>query len=280
MKYLYRGLLGLFLMCFCVTNSVAQIEFENEKKYQKTLKATGFTQYPPFGYIDDPRHPSNFESLFGDILKEFAETHKYEIEFEVNDKYETLARKVRRGDIDLLFGAYFETEVYKGVELVFPAVISNPVTVIMLPHRIGEVSSVEDLRKLKGVVNTTEVFTDYVSEQLRRFNVEKVSDSDEAFEKLFTSKADYIITSYYFGVIEAARLGLKNKVSFSKQVLWEMPLFLGVSKLSTYREDLIKTLQKLFEDPKTKEAVKQNMERIVKNYEQMYMGAVPPLYSQ
>ncbi len=272
----------LALMCFIISiphNAKAQIEFKKEVKIKKEIEATGFVNYPPFGKIEDPRYPDRFQSVFRGVLDEFFKEWNYETSFVVNKKYDTLVREVRRGEIDLLLGAYHETELYTGIELVFPSVLSNPITVIMLPHRINEVQNIQSLTKLKGAVNSTEVFTDYANLELKKFNITRYDNSDKMFEQLFTGKIDYVLSSYYFGLIETSRLGIRKKLSFSKQIIWDMPLFFGVSKLSKHRQHLIKALRKMCENPETKRKVEQALHRAISDIERESVGIVPPSYS-
>lgn len=44
--------------------------------------------------------------------------------------YEDLVAAVRSGDIDMILGMYHETELYKGLEAVYPSIMSNPITVL------------------------------------------------------------------------------------------------------------------------------------------------------
>ena len=77
----------------------------------------------------------------------------------------------------------------------------------------------------------------------------------EAFEKLFTREADYIITSYYSGMVEAIKLGLLQQIAPAKQTLWKIPMFIGVGKASIYRDKLSKRITKYLTDEKNLKAV-------------------------
>ena len=103
----------------------------------------------------------------------------------------------------MILGMYHETELYKGLEAVYPSIMSNPITVFMLPNRINEVQKIEDLKKLRGVGITKEHYSDYVAEQIKQYNLEMVDTPYELFERLFTKKADYIMVSQYYGLVEA-----------------------------------------------------------------------------
>ena len=80
------------------------------------------------------------------------------------------------------------------------------------------------------------------------------------------------------GTIETAKLGLRHQVAFSKQSLWTMPVFIGISKASVHREYLSHTLSKMLEKPEIKEKIKKDMEDIVNGMVEKYAGTVPPSF--
>ena len=80
--------------------------------------------------------------------------------------------------------------------------------------------------------------------------------SYELYGKLIRGEIDYVLTSIYFGTIETAKLGLRHQVAFSRQSLWTMPVFIGISKASVHREYQSHTLSKMLEKPEIKEKIK------------------------
>ena len=148
----------------------------------------------------------------------------------------------------------------------------------MLPDRIVVVCSVSDLKKLRGVRSSKEVYSDFVEQQLKGYNFEVVDNSYDLFERLFTRKADYILISQYYGLIEASKLGLRNQISVAKQTLWQVPMFIGVSKLSRERKMLSQKLTRYLENPKNQEILKQNIIRLVNEAEINAQGIVPPTF--
>lgn len=192
--------------------------------------------------------------------------------------YEDLVAAVRSGDIDMILGMYHETELYKGLEAVYPSIMSNPITVFMLPNRINEVQKIEDLKKLKGVGITKEHYSDYVAEQIKQYNLEMVDTPYELFERLFTKKADYIMVSQYYGLVEAIKLGLREQISIAKQTLWKMPLFIGVSKISPQRKLITQKLTRFSEDPKNQQLIEDYLKQMIADFEKEYNGVVPPTF--
>jgi hypothetical protein len=98
------------------------------------------------------------------------------------------------------------------------------------------------------------------------------------FEKLFTKEADYIISSYYFGMLEAIRLGLKKQIAPAKEALWNIPVFVGVSKTSRNRELISKRLTKYLNEPQNTDMLKRNIQNVINDFEKKYQGVVPPTF--
>ena len=187
-------------------------------------------------------------------------------------------QEVRKGEIDVIFGAYHQTELFRGLELIYPAAINNPITVFMLPDRINEVKSTDDLRKLKGVKIAHEVYSDYINEQLKQFSIETVDTPYEMFEKLFTRQADYILISHYYGLIEAVKLGLRGQIAVARQTLWQIPMFIGISKLSRERKMLAQKLTRYLEDENNRKAFQDGGARMLAEFEKNAQGVVPPTF--
>ncbi len=262
------------------TATAQMVEMKKEKNRTKEeLKVTAFLDYPPFGHYAEPPYPSSFTSIFKPIIEDYAKKQNFEVTYVLSPNYSTLVRDVRRGEIDMLLGMYHETAMYMGLEYVFPAAVNNPIVAIMLPGRIHEVKSRADLKKLRGAMSTHEHLSDFVAQELKQYNVKKFEKSLDMYERLFAGQIDYIIGSRYFSMIEAMKLGIYNKVSFSKQAIWNMPLFIGISKTSFHKKFLSRTFAALMEDPRTTKRIEQILIDTIKKIEKETEGVVPPTFS-
>lgn len=275
-------LLVLLLMINLVfSNAQAMVELKKEKNTRKEeLKVTAFLDYPPFGNYVNPPYLESFTSIFQPLVAEYAEKQNFEVSYVISKNYATLVRDVRRGEIDLLLGMYHETNMYKGLEYIFPAAINNPIVAIMLPQRISEVKMKADLLKLRGGMSSHEHISDYVNKELKEYKIKKFATSEEMYEKLFAGEIDYILGSQYYSLIEASRLGIRKKVSFSKQSMWNMPLFWGVSKMSPHKKLLTRTLTSLMEKPETIERIQNILIETINKIEKDNIGVVPPAYTK
>ncbi|MBE6458469.1 MAG: transporter substrate-binding domain-containing protein [Alphaproteobacteria bacterium] len=280
-KIVFCFLTGILLLTYTFTaNAFVRYEDKHPQK-RKDIYITGFIDYPPFGFVEHPNAKiyGKFTTLFQPMIDELAKENNLRIFYDLQKKdFQTLVQEVRKGELDIILGAYHQTELFRGLELIYPAAINNPITIFMLPNRINEVKSVDDLKKLKGVRITKEVYSDYINEQLKQFNMEEVDTSYKMFEKLFTKQVDYILVSHYYGLIEAIKLGLREQVAIAKQTLWQIPMFIGVSKLSRERKMLSQKLTRYIEKPENQKAFQDGVAKMIADFAKNAEGIVPPTF--
>ena len=265
-----------------VHNALAFVRYEDKHPKKVTeLHMTGYINYAPFGWVDNPDGVvyGQFHTVFQPMIDTFIKEANIKMHYDLQQKtFDDLAQKVRQGDIDFMVGAYYQTEMFKGLHLLYPAAMHNPITVFMLPNRINEVKTTDDLKKLKGVRYTGEYFSDFVEKKVAELNPMEVDTIYQMFEKLFTKEADYIISSYYFGMLEAIRLGLKKQIAPAKEALWNIPVFVGVSKTSRNRELISKRLTKDLNETQNTDMLKRNIQNVINDFEKKYEGVVPPTF--
>ena len=122
---------------------------------------------------------------------------------------------------------------------------------------------------------------DYTDDILNIENKDKaLTEKIKMFKKLYNKEIDYIIASYYLGVIKASKLGLRSKLSFSKQAIWNMPLFIGVSKASKYHDSLMRSLIVYIESKENRDKFAKDLQNMVRKYEQESMRTVPPIFTE
>ena len=279
-----KFLIALFGVCMCQQNAWAVVDFTPDKN-KTTIRYTSFMDYPPFGVytireLGYGQRRDEYSSIFVNLIDDFFKDSSMRSEFVGNTNYSDLVRQVRAGDVDVIFGIYYGTKIYDGLDYVMPALIDNPVTIIMLPDRVGEVKKLDDLQKLKGAKFNDDRFSDYVARETQKFNLQTESDPTEMFKKLYTREIDYILASYYLGVIKASKLGLRGKLSFSKQAIWNMPLFVGVSKASKYHDSLMRSLIVYIEKKENRDKFAKDLQDMVRKYEQESMRTVPPIFTE
>lgn len=273
----------LFILCCCFTSSAfSMVEVQSDKNTQKReLRITSFVDYPPFGDVIQHKHSvPEMQTIYNQFIKNFAKDNYYDVVYMFDKPYKDLVMDVLRGEIDLILGIYYDTEIYKGIEYVYPSILNNPVTVVMLPNRIGEIKNLQDLKKLKGGVDSREHWADYVTKTVKNYNIVYVNNSEELYQKLFTGEIDYVFTSYYYGIIQTSNLGIRKQVAFAKQALWDMPLFIGISKTSNLRKSLYSTLTKMLKDDTYRKDLQQHLIQEIQKIEAKNNGVVPPSFAK
>ncbi len=278
-------LLTIFSVMFCfqnINNAQSFVRYEEKNpKHVTEVEMSGYTNYAPFGWIEDQSFDgaNGYFTVFEPLLNIFIADANVEISKKIYLKdIDELVQQVRSGNVDFFLGAYNETELFRGLHLLYPAVLYNPITVFMLPNKVKEVSSTEDLKKLKGARNVNEYFSDFVEKRVAEYKPIEVDSLYEAFEKLYTREADYLITSYYNGMLELTRLGLRNQIVPAKQSLWNIPMFIGVSKTSQHRDMISRRITKYLSDKNNIKAVEQNLQKLITEFEKRYEGTVPPTF--
>ena len=279
-----KKLFKFFLICCLSLSTFANAQVRNIADMQKNtqrLNIAGFINYPPFGIFERSGNYYIFHSVFENIVSELAQNTQSTVTYfnYTGDNYSALIDDVNSGEYDLLLGAYSNTKLYERVELIFPSILNNPVTVITLQENALKITKADQLKNLKGAVCLQDHFTDFVSNQMKDYNLEKVETPYEMFEKLFTRKVDYLFMTQYFGLIEAIKLGLRKKLSFSKQSIWNMPMFFGISKFSQNRRILTQKLSSYSNLPQNKEKLEQHLRELIRDYEIKYQGVVPPNFA-
>ncbi len=282
MRKLIKKIFLVLCFCLCAGNAFSMVEIKSDKNTQfKELRITSFLNYPPFGeVVYDKNSIAEMNSIYNQFINNFAKEDYYHLIYIFNKSYKDLIIDVLRGEIDLILGIYYDTDIYKGIEYIYPSILNNPMTVVMMPNRINEVKNMDDLKKLKGGMDSREHIADYVKNAMKNYNVVYVDNSFDLYQKLFTGEIDYVFTSYYYGIVQTSRLGIRKQVSFSKQSLWDMPLFIGISKLSTYRKPLYNSLTKMLQNDKYRVDMEKNIVQTIQQIEKQNSGVVPPSFAK
>ena len=280
-----KVLLTIFILsavCWSAARALAFVRYEDKHPQRETeIHMTSYLDYAPFGWVDNPHEviKGNFHTLFQPLIDDLVKSANLKMKYDMQrETVDELVQKVRQGEIDFMVGAYYQTEMFKGLAILFPAAVYNPITVFMIPNRIKEVKSTEDLKKLKGVRNVNEFFSDFVEKKVEELNLVEAESPYEMFEKLYTRQVDYILTSYYNGMAEAAKLGLTPQIAAAKQTLWNIPMFVGVSKTSKHRDLIEKRIIQWLNDEKNIKRLQDEMQLKIREIQKQYDGVVPPTF--
>jgi ABC-type amino acid transport substrate-binding protein len=258
--------------------SEAFVRYE-EKHPQRMieLKMTGYTDYAPFGYQD--QKTGEFQTVLQPALDLFKKDANVKLVFKgTRTSLDEITQKLRQGDIDFIIGAYYHTNAFQGIQLLYPAAFLNPISIVTLPQNRQKITSTNDLPNLKGVRCSCEIMSDFVEREMSGLNLVEVDTPYEMFEKLFTRQVDYIVSSYYFIRIEAIKLGIQRQIAPSKQVVWNIPMFVGVSKASRNRALIAKRLTSYLNNKSITDSMDAHLQEILLEFEKQYQGRVPETF--
>lgn len=242
------------------------------------VSLTSFPDYYPFSYTEKQRENKFLVTVFNKGMELFSKTGDYELSFVPIADYDQAVNDVRRGEIDVLLGMYFDTKLYSGLEYLYPAALNNPVHVAMLPHNLDKVATTEDLKNLRGLYIEKEHFSDYMLNNFKKYNIKPIDTAYHAYEQLFTGQADFIAGSYYYNYAQICKLGLKDYVTFSKNPLWNMPLFIGVSKAAKNHNKLNILLRRFIVTEGFKQSMAESLKQAMRDVEMQSQGIVPPKF--
>lgn len=262
----------------CPSRSEAFVRYEEKHPQRETeLKMTGYTNYVPFGYQN--KKTGEFQTAFQPLLDLFKKDANVKLVFTgAQSSLDEVTQKLRQGEIDFMVGAYYQTNTFQGIQLLYPAAFLNPISIVTLPQNRQKITSTTDLKNLKGVRCNCEVMSDFVEREMSALNLIDVDTPYEMFEKLFTGQVDYIVSSYYFVRIEAIKLGIQRQIAPSKQVVWSIPMFVGVSKASRNRELIAKRLTSYLNNKTITDSMEAQLQEILLEFEKQYQGTVPETF--
>lgn len=276
MKKFRKALLLTVLAVFLGHTAAAQVQFGVPKTISSSiLRTVGFMDYYPLGRTTS----GHYEGLFDEFLQDFRTFANFTAETFRDDDYVETIRRGAKGRADIILGMYSDTAIYADLKFIYPAAIDNPVHLVMLPSRIGEIKKISDLKNMKGAIDSREHWSDFVRDQMENFNIEKIDNSYDMYGKLMRGEIDYIFTTYWFGMAEMLKLGVQNLVSISKKSIWSMPVFIGISKTSMEREYLSHNLTQWLSRQEVRDKIKERAIGILRRIEEENKGTVPPSYT-
>lgn len=281
----------IFIFSALIFEAQAQHMVHESSYLKHDLLYIGLPDYPPFSkYTHIQRRIGDFvtdmtiqESAFLKPMQKIAQKYGFKIDqykTEQVPSLEDVILNIRSNEAQLFFGAYANTKIFTGVELVYPASVSNPIHVITLPDVQEKIKSTKDLARLKGVMSKTEFLSDFVSRKLQNLKITYVETPYDAYETLFTGDADYIIGGMYYNKIMASRYGIGQYLAYSSKPIFKIPAFIALSKLMPQMSLYKKDLSAEFSKPQFGNEVKKEILRIVEEEISKNQGIVPPAFAK
>ena len=271
----------LFILSVTINNAMAQNMVQEESYLKNNLTYIGLPDYPPFSYFEKHSKSVSYKSAFLKPLKDIATQYGFKLissnYWDIPDIHKVIL-DVRSGEIQMFISAYSNTKLFTGLELIYPASVSNPIHVITLPEGLEKIKTAADLKKLRGVISKTEYLSDFVLRKINDLNIKYVDTPYEAYEQLFTDEADYILGGLYYNRIMASKYGIEQYLAYSKKPLFKIPVFIALSKITPMQSLYNKAFHDEFNKDKFGNDVKKEILRIVEEEISKNKGILPPAF--
>lgn len=276
---------GIFLSLFVAHLAAANSLVKKENYLNVPLEIVGLPDFPPFAsYVPNGRKDamivsSAFLQPLGNVLDKYGIKHP-QLAIQPGDMdVKMLLQRVRSGQSQIFIGAYADTKLFRGLEMISPAIISNPVHVITLRDNRDRYNNIE-LKNLRGVACRCEYFSDFVLRKFKEDDIELVDTPMEAYQKLIANEADYLLGSIYYNKIMMSRLGMADFFVYSQNPLYNIPFYIGISKLTPLMSEYVRVLQQEFRTPEFKKEVIEEVLRMINQERIENEGIVPPSFAE
>lgn len=277
--------LSVLFMFFAISPAKAVNMVQIQSYLDVPIHILGLPDFPPFAYYERNQEINVFHSVFlkpvVDILEKYhVETDVMDINHDLAKNVKLLLVKAKSGEAEMFIGAYSDTKLFSGLDVVYPAAVSNPIHLITLPETTEKVKNYGDLRNLRGIACKTEYFSDFVLRKFKELNITYVESPFEAYEMIITGKADYMMGSLYYNKIMASRHGVGDYLTYSKNPIFKIPFFISLSKVMPVLSEYKKVLSEEFAKPEFAMAVKKGILEEVNKEIDKNSGVVPPSFIQ
>lgn len=283
MKKFWAIVLSVLFMASSA-NAVNMVEIQSY--LNAPVRIIGLPDFPPFAYYSQEKDGHYvfrsvfLKSLVKSLAKHGVKSKRLAVAKEDVTNVKLLLVKAKSGEAEAFIGAYADTKLFSGLDVIYPAVISNPIHVITLEDTQAKIKNVGDLLNMRGVASKTEYFSDFVLRKFRELNISFVDSPFEAYEAVITGKADYMLGSLYYNKIMTSRYGVGDYLKYSKNPVWNIPFFIALSKLMPVLSEYKKVLTEELENPEFALAVKQEILDAVNEEVNKNAGVVPPSFIQ
>lgn len=279
MKFLTKIIFIFALLLSFNAHAISILQGADDSLYGK-IYLTSFADYFPFGYkMIGEDSTDTVGSVFRDVLSELKpkETN-LTFGYHYFNTTSEAAIDMKTGKTHVFLGAFYATSLFDDFDFVFPSILNSPIHLMMLPDRITEVKTIEDLKNLKGIYVQNEEFSSHLLNIFQDIGLTPVQNTDEAYQKLLLGEVDFILGSFYYQYVKVLESGLKDYIAFSSRPLWNMPMFIALSKRYENRKQVHEFFRRIVSNDIFKEKVLARIKQMIEEKEEEFAGAVPPMY--
>lgn len=225
--------------------------------------------------ISSSEQGSIFEKIFSKLDNE-----DIRVIFQYEKKYEDAVVDFERGkikNINARFGVYYKEMPYSKNEYVYPAFFENKIYILTAAKTKLTLNGKAELKNYKGAYVKNDKLPDYIYKEFASLGIISTESWLKAFELLLTDQIDYIAASYYPSIIETYKLGLREYVTYSKNPVWKISMFLRVSPNLMKQEKMVK-FRAYLKSQQYKKLRDDAFNELVEIYKENTQGVVPPKF--
>lgn len=296
-----KFLLSFLLVMIFSSNAVANfgyIESQEQKKEKTTttrirtcgdednpVKIAAFATNPPFSWVESAYSGNHKAYLGKGFLINYMENILKELNIAVQavgyPTDEAMLADFQIGKVDMIVGMYYDPKMRTaGNTFLMPSVIQNVISVVFMKGKEKNIEKFEDLIGLKGVVRQDERFYNYIRLGLpKELQIDEAHDSREAFTKLLTGEADYLLSSPYAAEAEARRFKMNLDIAMIPIPLMGQELFVLYSGNSICPQYRLEIIEKIKEKRQDMNGLKRDLISYINNWGQRFKND-PSLASQ
>ena len=203
--------------------------------FGRPLRVASTSNNRPFGWAEWVRSVGSTRLVskgFGiDMFEEIAKKLKIRYQVFGYATDQEAIRALKKGDLDLLIGIYTpNSTVGRGSVTVFPAIFSNVFAVYFPKDRAFDARGYASLANKKGMMRRTEniypLFAQHITEEMSI----SLETTEDAFRKLLTGEADYLIGSPYSIEAELRRYQLHEKIIPAEKGMFDATMFMVLTR--------------------------------------------------
>lgn len=180
--------------------------------------------------------------------------------------------------INAIFGAPYKEHIYSRNKEIYPAFFVDNIHIITSSQSKLDLKERNNLKNYKGIYIKKDKIADNILDDFANLGITEVENYDEAYKQLLTGKVDFIAAKYYPSLLELYKTGIRDYVTYSKNPVWKMPLFIRV-RPEVLKNKHVEDLSQYLRSSQYKKIVKETFEELVEIYKENTKGVVPPTYT-
>ena len=198
--------------------------------YCDKLSLVGNTNWPPYAITVSEQ---NFEGFAIDVAFKVLTKLGIPIEIVAMQSQRQTITALANGEADIVISVYDAADISDVIEIVQPAIINDPITILVVRNQAHSYRQWDDLIGLRGAMVRNFSFERKFSEYVDRFlYISHTGSLKDMLQLLVDKKIDYLIGSKLQLSYAIKQAGLENKLKLLEHITRDANVYMGISKRS------------------------------------------------